>query len=157
MRTMALRFGDKVRVRSISGSYTVHALRSTIMRSMHWLLPAIIMTEDECTHIMVSIIINELSKLQVIRYIKRYVIYEPFYLQGMWFKSIYTLLDATHLSLVTQFFKTNTGLGRLIETFLECLMMELGLPRCYFSYNYTKYSDYTAKSWIKHLWKYCHT
>ena len=106
---------------------------------------------------MVLIIKNVLSKLQVMRYIKRDVIYGPVYLQVMRYKNLYTLLGATHLSLVAQFFNTDTDLGRLIEAYLECLTVELGLTRCHLSYNKIKDSDCATKSWMKYLWKYCLT
>ena len=75
--------------------------------------------------------------------------YGSVHLEGMEFNNMYTLLGAIHISLVTQFFKTDTNLGRLIETLLEFLTIELGLPQCYFSYNYIKYSDCATKSWMK--------
>ena len=65
MRTTALKFGDKVRIGFISGHDVMHDLHITIMCSITWNLPAITLTETERTYIMVSIVTNILSKLQV--------------------------------------------------------------------------------------------
>ena len=78
---------------------------------------------------MAPILTKLLAKLKVIRHIKRDVIYGPVHLQGIGFKDIYTLLRETHLALLTQFYKTDNDLRRLMETSVDCLSMDLGLPQ----------------------------
>ena len=87
MRKMTLTFSDKVRVGFICGRDIHQALNSTIMRSLNWPLPAVTLTEAECTHTMAPVIKSVLTKMQIVNTIKRHILYGPIHLQGMGFKS----------------------------------------------------------------------
>ena len=121
------------------------------MRSLNWPLPAVALTETECTHTMAPVIKSVLEKKQIVCTIKRHVLYGPVHLQGMRFKNVYTLLGAAHCSILVQFYNSATDLVKLLQTSLECLTMELGLPESAFHYDYKKYSTATTHSWMKHL------
>ena len=56
MKDIALKFGDNVRVGFIRGFDIFHALNSTVMRSLVYALPAVTLTEEECTSIMAPIL-----------------------------------------------------------------------------------------------------
>lgn len=71
----------------------------------------------------------------------------------MCLKIPYTLLRDIHLALVIQFYYTQTDLGKLLHTSLECLMMEHGMHKHPFEYKYKKYSHTVTKLWMKHLWE----
>ena len=60
---MTLKFNDKVTVGIIRGNDVRQALKSSIMLSLNWPLPAITLTEAECTHIMAPVIKSVLAKL----------------------------------------------------------------------------------------------
>ena len=60
---------------------------------------------------MAPILTNVLAKLQVMRHIKRDVIYGPKHLKGMGFKNVYSLLGVTHVFLILQFYNINKYLG----------------------------------------------
>ena len=77
MMSTAQKFGDNVRVGFIRGYDILHALNSTVMRSLIYALPAVILLEEECTNIMVPILQNVLNKLQIVTTIKRDVLYGP--------------------------------------------------------------------------------
>ena len=87
--------------------------------------------------------------------IKRNVIYGPIYLQGMGIKKN-TVVGATHILLLVQFYSTDANLGRLLQTSLECLVMGLFLSGFPFSYDYGKYSACSTRYWMTHLWKFCY-
>jgi len=156
MMSTAQKFGDNVRVGFIRGYDILHALNSTVMRSLIYALPAVTLLEEECTKIMVPILKNVLNKLQIVTTIKRDVLYGPTIYQGMGLKNLYTLMGAIHCSLMVQFYRTDTDLGHLLQHSYECMSMELGLPDCSFLYDYDKYSHCVTHSWMKHLWKFCH-
>ena len=103
------------------------------------------------------IIKSVLAKMQIVSTIKRHVLYGPIHLQGMGFKNLYTLLGAIHCSILVQFYNSDTDLGKLLQTSLECLTMELGLSESTFHYDYTKYSTATTHLWMKHLLEFCYT
>lgn len=103
---------------------------------------------------MVPVLKQVLAKLNIVSIIKCKVIYGPIHLHGMYFKNMYRLLGATHCSMMIQFYRTNTGNGKLLQTSLECMTVELELPNYPFSYDYQKYSYCTTKSWINHLQQY---
>ena len=92
-----------------------------------------------------------LSKLTIVKTIKRKVIYGSTFMQGLGIKNLYTLLGAVHLALIVHFYDTDTDLGQLLQNSLECLMMELGLPKNPFEYDYKKYADVVTHTWMKHL------
>jgi len=100
-----------------------YAINSIVVRTLNWPLPAITISEEECTHIISPIIKNILAKLKVVRSIKRTVIYGTIHLQGMGMKNLYTLLGAIHITLLVQLHNSNTDLDMLLQTSLECLVM----------------------------------
>ena len=155
MRKIASQFEDSIRTGFIKGHEVMHALLTTVMRLLNWSLPAITISEEECTHTMAPIIKYVLAKMQIVTSIKRDVIYGPIHLQRMGFKNLYTQIGAMHISLLLQFYDTDTDLGRLLQNTLECLTIELGTQSCPFILNYEKYEKCTTSSWIKHLWKFC--
>lgn len=104
-------------------------LNSTFMMSLIWPLAAIPLTKNYCKQIMAPAISHVLYKLKLVKKMKRKVIYSPLYLQGMGLTNIYTLMGSIHLATIVQFYDTNTDLGHLLQTSLECLMMELGIPK----------------------------
>ena len=106
------------------------------MRSLNYPLPANTITEKECAHIMAPILISVLAKMKIVSTIKRDVIYGPVHLQGMGFKMLNTQLGANHCTLLVQFYGTDTDLGRLLQTSLEFMTMELGRPNDPFHYDY---------------------
>ena len=83
MRKIASQFGDSIRTGFIKGHEVMHALLTTVMRLLNWSLPAITISEEECTHTMAPIIKYVLAKMQIVTSIKRDVIYGPIHLQGM--------------------------------------------------------------------------
>ena len=157
MKDIALKFGDNVRVGFIRGFDIFHALNSTVMRSLVYALPAVTLTEEECTSIMAPILKNVLNKLQIVTTIKRDVLYGPTTYQGMGLSNLYTLMGAIHCTLLVQFYRTDTDLGHLLQTSYENMRMELGMPGCPFSYDYERYAGCVTHSWMKHLWLFCHT
>ena len=126
MRKIASKFGDSIRTGFIKGHDVMQALMTTARRSLNWSLPAVTISETECNHIMAPIIKNVLAKLQIVSTIKRDVIYGPIHLQGMGLKNLYTQLGAMHISLLLQFYGSDTDLGRMIQNTMECITMELG-------------------------------
>ena len=136
MRNIAAKFGDNIQVGYIKGHDVMQALQSMVMRSLNWPLPVITISEDECTYIMAPSIQHMLMKIKLMNNIKRYAIYGPSHLQGMGLQNLYTHFGSTHLSLLLQFYNTDTDLGRLLKISLECLSMKLGLTTCPFTYYY---------------------
>ena len=104
---------------------------------------------------MAPILKKILAKLQIVTSIKRDVIYGPIHLHGMGFKNLYAQIGAMRISLLVQFYDTDTDLGRLLQNTIECITIELGTQSCPFTLNYEKYEKCTTASWIKHLWKFC--
>ena len=155
MKDISLTLGDNIRVGFIRGFDMFHALNSTMMRSLVYALPAVTLTEEQCTNIMAPILKNVINKLQIITTVKRDVLYGPTTFQGMSLRNLYTLMGEIHCALMVQFFMTETDLGHLLQTSYECMSMELGLPDCPFSYNYECYTGCVTHSWMKHLWQFC--
>ena len=77
MKDIPPTFGDNVRAGFIRGYDMIHALNSTVMRSLIYALPAVMLTEEECTSIMSPILKNMLNKLQILSTIKSNVLYVP--------------------------------------------------------------------------------
>ena len=133
----------------------LHALNITVMRSLIYALPAVTLTEEQCTNIMAPILKNVLNKLQIFTTIKRDVLYGPTTFQGIGLRNLYTLMGALHCALMVQFFRTKTDLGHLLQTSYECMSMELGLPDCPFSHDYERYAGCVTHSQMKHLRQFC--
>ena len=112
-------FVEKIRTRFIKDHDVLHALHIPVMRLLNWPLPVITSSEDECNQIMTPVIQNILAKLQVVQSIKQDVIYGPIHLQGMSIKNVYTLVGATCISLLVQFYSTDTDIVRLLKITLN--------------------------------------
>ena len=62
MKDISLTFGDNVRVEFIRGYDVLHAINSTVMRSLIYALPVITLKEEECNSIISPILKNVLNK-----------------------------------------------------------------------------------------------
>lgn len=154
MRKIALKFGDKVRVGYICDHDILQALNSTVMRSLIYSLAVITISKEKCNHIVTPILTSVLAKMNIVGTIKRDVIYGPIHMQGMGLQKLYTLLGVIHCSLMIQFYSIETHLGQLLQTSLECMTMELGLPNDPFHYDCKNYSYTITDSWMKHIWRF---
>ena len=70
IKETTLKFGDNVRVVFIRGYDMIHALNSTVTRSLIHALPAVTLQEEEYTRIMAPILKNILDKIQIVSMIK---------------------------------------------------------------------------------------
>lgn len=67
------------------------------------------------------------------------VVYSPTILHEMGLKILYTLVGATPISLLIQFYKIDTDLDMLLHPSIDCLVIELGVPGHPFTYTHEKY------------------
>jgi len=143
MWALTLQFSVKAIVDFIRGHNVIQTLNGTIMRPLLRPPPSMTLTEAECTHIMEPIIKSVLAKLQIVGTIKHDVIYGSMHIQCIGFKNLYTILGIVHYSLLVQFYNSDTDLGELLQTSLECITMELTMPEIVFHYDFEKYSAVT--------------
>ena len=114
MKDIALTCSDNVRVGFIKGYDMLHALNSTVMRSLICALSAITLTKEEYTSIMYPILKNMLNKLQIVSTNKRDVLNGSTTFQGMGLRNLYTLMGAINCALIVQFLRTRTDLGHFM-------------------------------------------
>ena len=135
VKNIAMTFSDNIRMVFIKINDALHVLNNTIIGLSIRPLPLITIIEEECSHIMVPILWDMLPNMQIMR--KHDVLYGPVYLQGMGLTHLHILFGTTHCALLIQFYNTDNDLGRFLKQSLECLTMDLVLPKYPFTYNYT--------------------
>ena len=70
IKETAIKFGDNFRAGFIREYDILHALNSTVMKSLIYALPAVTLQEEECTRIVAPILEKLLNKLQIVSTIK---------------------------------------------------------------------------------------
>lgn len=127
------------------------ALTTTIMKTIEYPLLALrTLTKKECTYIMAPVLMNGLPKAGLLCTMKIYIVYCPLKVQGFGVHFLYTTQGITHLEVML----TEGGMpmitGQLLDTTLQALTLELGLPGDVFSHDPVTYGPALTNCWMLH-------
>ena len=131
------------------------ALETTIMRTLSYPLPALTLTEAECTKIMKPILDAILAKTRVSRNFPHAVLYGPKHEKGMGFTNLFVQQGLSHISALQQYLNAPDNItGSFLRNSIESLKIELGVDHNIFTLDYNDYHHLATDCWIKQVWKF---
>lgn len=132
------------------------ALNTTIVKSLEYPLPALTLTEKECKEIIAPVLAVALPKSKVSRTYPRAVVYGPKGLLGLGMNNLYYVQGTKHIALLHQYVGTDTITGELLRACIEITKVHVGHVGNIFTQDHHRLGRLAPKSWISHLWQFCH-
>lgn len=133
------------------------ATECSILKSLQYPMPALTLTEKECTSIMAPVLHSSLPKNHICRNLPRDAVYGPKSEGGLGITNLFTFQGCTHLATFIEHFDTADMTGDLLRSSMEYATLEIGVGRNLFSLDFDLYQHLLTECWIKHLWQFCST
>jgi hypothetical protein len=130
------------------------ATESTIVKSLLYPLPALTLTEKDCTYIMAPVLEAGLQNSAICKNYPRVVTFGPKEESGLNLPSLYTQQGIQHIATINEHLALNDMTGELLRTSIEAAKVEIGVGRNIFSLDYSLYSPLLTDSLIKSTWKF---
>ena len=156
LRQKAEEWGSNVRSGHLNRHEAWLALNSTIMRSLLYPLPALTLTEEQCTKIMAPVIAAGLNCLGVSSKMPRKIVYGNKDEFGLGITNLYHYQGTERIAIINKQVDQNTITGKLIRTTIEAAKIEIGSETHFFQLDYKDYSPLLTECWIKDIWKFAH-
>ena len=156
LKTKTKELGELVRTGHLDRHESWTTLTHVAMKSIEYALPALTLSEKECTSIMTPLLSTHLPKSGINRNFPRDILYGPVETQGLGVHNIFLTQGISHIcDMVTHSWQTHSMTGDLINTCLEQLRLELGVGGNILSLNYDEYKHVLlTKSWVENTWKF---
>ena len=155
MHKKSQKFGEFIRAGQVSQMEAWLALTTMATKSIEYPLPALTLSEKECTSIMWPILKEFLPRSGMNRNMKRDLIYSSNKFQGLGLKNVYLLQGIAHVSDIIEHSWKRTITGHFIRMCLEALRLEIGVNGPIFQKRYLDYEKILlTKSWIQHSWEF---
>ncbi len=155
MKDKSTKLGEAIRTGHITKSEAWTSLTLMALKSLEYPLPALTLSEQDCTSIMWPLLRNFLPKAGVNRTMKRDVVYGPLESQGLNLRNIYLSQGISHISDIIEHVWKGTITGHFITMSLELLRLELGINGSIFLKNIAMFEKaLLTTSWIRHSWSF---
>jgi len=130
------------------------ALNSTIMKSLLYPLPALTLTEAQCTKIMAPVISAGLNCLGVSSKMPRKIVYGNKDEFGLGIINLYHYQGTERISILNKHVDQDTITGKMLRTTIEAAKIEVGSCTHFLQLDYKVYGTLLTDSWIKDVWKF---
>ena len=130
------------------------ALNSTVMRSLLYPLPALTLTEEQCTRIMAPVVTAGLNCLGVSSKMPRKIVYGNKDEFGLGITNLYHYQGTERIAILNKHVDQDTITGKMIRTTIEAAKIEIGSWKHFFQLEYKVYSTLLTDCWIKDVWKF---
>ena len=134
----------------------MRAMDTTIIQTLQYPLPALTLTEKECTNIMAPILKVALPHSRVCRTFPRKVVYGPKSMMGLGKTELYIKQGVLQIGILQQYVHTDTITGELLRANIEMTKIHLGMGTNFFLLNYNQLHKMIPQSLIKHIWCFSH-
>ena len=149
LRQKAEEWGSNVRSGHLNRHESWLALNSTIMRSLLYPLPALTLTEDQCTKIMALVIVAGLNCLRVSSKLPKKIVYSNKYKFGLGIVNLYHYQGTERITIIKKNVDQNTMTVKMIRTTIEAAKVEIGSWTHFFQLDYKVYGPLLTEYWIK--------
>jgi len=154
MITQGKEWVGNMKVGRLSRSEVWIAWQSTIWRTLVYPLPALNLTQQECSAIMAPILQFLLPTLGICWSFPRAIIFVPKNFFGLGILHLYTLQEAIWLCNIVKHTHQSSITGLLYLGSLELLHTELGTTAPLHSIDFDKWAVLTTDSLIKSSWQF---
>ena len=155
LRDTAQTWGEKIKTSHIDKKTAWLATESTILKTLQYPLPALTLSNEECTKIMTPILHTSLPKIRVCRNFPRDVVYGPKEEGGLGLTNLYTFQGCSHIAEFMEHLDANDMTGDLLRCSLEYATLEVGIGHNLLTLDYHQYQHLLTDCWFKHLWEFC--
>ena len=131
------------------------AMDTTIIQSLQYPLPALTLTEKECTSIMAPVLEVALPYSRVCRTYPRKVVYGPKAMMGLGKTDLYIKQGVLQIGILQQYIHTDTITGELLRANIEMIKIHLGMGQNFFQLNFERFKKLVPPSLLKHIWGFC--
>ena len=149
-------WSELVKKGHLTATDVMRAMDTTIIQSLQYPLPALTLTEKECTNIMAPILDVTLPHSHICRTYPRAVVYGPKSLMGLGKTELYVKQGVSQIGLIQQYLHTNTMTGELLRANIEAIKMHVGIGKNFFALNYDRLHKLIPTSLMKHVWYFCY-
>ena len=147
--------GELVRMGHLDSKDSWTALTSVALKSIEYGLPALTMTEGQCTKIMWPLLKGYLPKSGINHHFPRDVLYGQVDQFRVGLKNIYLTQCISHVVNIVHHCWHQSITGHLIQQSLELLRLELGITGNFLNFNYDVYKPVILmESWVQFVWKF---
>ena len=155
MKKKTTHLGELVRTGHVDRAEAWTALTAVAMKSVDYSLPALTLSEHECTQIMWPLLKAFLPKSGFNRHYPRDFLYSNEDLQGLGLKNIYLVQGISHVCDIVHHLWAKTITGHLIQQGLEQMRLELGVNTDFFQQDYYAFEPLImTPSWLQHTWQF---
>ena len=154
LRALAEKYAVKLQKGYLSKQEVYMAFKQNISKSIQYPLPALTLTEAECTYVNAPIVQASLRNLRISSKYPRSLVYASDSFNGLGFFNLYNLMGAGHVEFLLRHYDSPSITGKLLRTSLQQLQLEMGLQNCVFTYSFSQFKNSVTPSWMSHLWKY---
>ena len=150
LRLAAVNWAAKLRLGRSSQAEAWKALNTTISRKLMYPLPALTLTEKECTYIMAPAIRTALPKAGISSCISSIVRHAPIQSLGLEVPNLYTAMGTARTSLLVEHCWQKTPTGQLLQIAIENLVLDVGLfGHIWDNTRFASYSQWCSQhSWL---------
>lgn len=128
----------------------------TIIKSLVYPLPALTLTQKECTSIMAPVKKAGLNAMHISRSYLNDLAFGSKEELGLGITELYTKQGVIHAYYLEKYLDTDTLTGKFLRCEIEAATLELGIGGNIFDYDYNKYSPLLTDSWVKNTWEFFH-
>jgi hypothetical protein len=131
------------------------SMTTTILRTLHYPLPATTLTLIQCDAIMTPILQAGLPWSGIARTFPRGLVYGPIEYQGLGIPNLYISQGISHIERILKYSHLDDDItGQLIRASVEQLKLEIGCNGPTLSLPYVHFSKLATKCWIRQTWQF---
>jgi hypothetical protein len=112
------------------------------------------LTKVECKKIMRPFLNAGLSASGVIKTMPHAMVWGPVRYQGLGIRHLYITQGTKHLLAILRHATRPTLTGKLPQTTIKEMQLEIGVPKSFLSYSFADYGVIATRSWISTNWKF---
>ena len=134
------------------------SLTTMVMKSLEYGLPALTLTEAECTELMWKILKTYLPKSKINQYIKRDVLYGGIGKQGLGLRNLFLTQGVSHVISIVEHLWKETITGYLIRASLENIQLAVRMNIAILDTDFLQFEHLLpTDSWIRQTWHFMST
>ena len=130
-------------------------LKTTISKTWAYPLSSTTFSFQDAVDIMTPAYQAVLPKMGSNRNLPLVYRYAPISAQGLGLPHIYTMQGTAHIQVILSHIKRSDRIGKLIESEIESLSLEIGTMNNIFTLNYETWSVGCTPTWITSTWQFC--
>jgi hypothetical protein len=157
MRLKAVQWSDHVRSGHLSRHLVLHAMLTTILKTLEYPLPVTTLSKTDCDYIMAPILQHCLPLIGVVRTFPRRAVYADSQYYGLNIPNLCWLQGFYHIDRLLRFITSSHLTGKLLRHSLETLRLDIGCNGSILTLPYDTFGSLTCSSWIQHTWQFLHS